>query len=126
MLPGHINSDDDLETASHAGLSARWSLLVDLQAEFGGAFVAYLLLAFVVPCSLLAYVMWGSPASPYGVIVGAAVIFSVCLTISLYSLWWYVWAKRREERAFKLMQQRGEEEYQAIERLAWDKVDRQR
>ena len=110
MLPGRIDSDEDLETDSHAQLSGRWSLLVDLQREFGGAFGAFLIIAIVLPGGLVANVAWGSPDNPDLVLVGAAISFVVCLTISLYALWWYVWAKRREEKTFQMMQRRGEEE----------------
>jgi hypothetical protein len=110
MLPGQIDSDDDVETASHAELSGRWSLLIDLQREFGGAFGAYLIFAILWPGGLVAYTVFGSPDNPTRILFGAALIFIVCLTISLYTLWWYVWAKRREAKTFELMQRRGEEE----------------
>ncbi len=126
MLPGHIDSDDDLETDSHAELAGRWSLLVDLRAEFGGAFGAYLIFAVLLPGALVAYGMWGSPDDPASLLLGAAVIFIVCLSISLYTCVWFVWAKRREEKTFAMMQRRGEEEYERAERLAQEKMVRQK
>lgn len=110
MLPGRVDTDDDVETDSHAQLSGRWSLLVDLHREFQGAFGAYLFFAIILPGGLIADVIWGSPDNPDLVLIGAAISFTICLTISLYALWWSVWVKRREEKTFKMMQLRGEEE----------------
>ena len=110
MLPGHVDTDDDVETDSHAQLSGRWSLLVDLHREFQGAFGAYLFFAIILPGGLIANVIWGSPDNPDLVLIGATISFTICLTISLYALWWSVWVKRREEKTFKMMQLRGGEE----------------
>ena len=110
MLPGRVDTDDDVETDSHARLSGRWSLLVDLHREFQGAFGAFLIIAIILPGCLIANVIWGSPDNPDLVLIGAAISFIICLTISLYTLWWCVWVKRREEKTFKMMQLRGEEE----------------
>lgn len=110
MLPGRVDSDEDMETGSHAELSGRWSLLVDLHREFQGAFGAFLIFAIILPGGLIADVIWGSPDNPDLVLVGAAISFVVCLTISLYALWWSVRVKRREEKTFQMMQRRGEEE----------------
>ncbi len=119
MLPGHVVSDDDDGTEAHAYYAGRWSLLVDLQAEFGGAFGAYLLFAFVVPGLMVASVYFEWTERPELSLFGAAALFIMLVSISLYALIWYRWAKKREQLAFETMQRRGEEELKgAEERIA--------
>ncbi|MCE8513979.1 hypothetical protein KBY22_14830 [Ruegeria pomeroyi] len=44
---------------------------------------------------------------PEATLLGAGLVFVICLTISLHSLAWYFGAKRREHLAFEAMQQLG-------------------
>lgn len=109
MLPGEVPSDLD-EDETHDHLAGRWSLLVDLRAEFQGALGAWLIAAFLFPGFLVGATIWGEHEDPGLALLVAGIIFIVCATIAAYSGWWFVWTARRERRTFELMQRRGEEE----------------
>jgi hypothetical protein len=115
MLPGKVLSDNDDGKEAHAYYAGRWTLLSDLQREFGGLFGAYLFLAFLFPGALIASVFFEWVERPGMTLVFAATLFVALLSISLFSLAWYRWAKKREQRAFEMMQQKGREELELEE-----------
>ena len=107
MLPGEVPSDLDVEDENHDSLVGRWTILVDLQAEFGGAFRAYLLFAFLIPGLLFASAYFGWTDRPSITLAAAFVVFVVLLTVSLYSFVWYRWAKKRQAKTYQLMLRKG-------------------
>lgn len=105
-----VPSDLDDGTESHDYWAGKWSVFSDIHGIFGGSFGLFLVLTLLVPGAMLASVFFDWTEQPDMVLLGAALVFVVCLTLSLHSLAWYVWAKRRERLAFETMQRLGEAE----------------
>jgi hypothetical protein len=107
MWPGEVASDLDIEEENHDNLAGRWSILVDLYVEFQGECGAYLIMALLIPGLLVASVFFEWTQRPELTITIAAVIFIVCITVSLHAYLWFRWVKKRERQAFALMQKEG-------------------
>lgn len=105
-----VPSDLDDGTESHDYWAGKWTVFSDIYGVFGGSFGLFLVLSLLVPCAMVASVFFEWAARPEMTLFGAGVVFIVCLALSLHSLAWYIWAKRRERIAFETMQQLGEAE----------------
>lgn len=116
MLPSEIPSDLTDGEESHDYYAGRWSLLVDLQAEFVGKFGAYLILALLVPSVLVVFVIGDWTDAPDRTLIFAALAFIALGAISGYSFIWYRWAKKRERIAFQMMQAAAKREQDREER----------
>lgn len=104
MWPGEVPSDFEIEEESHDRLAGRWTILVDLYSEFQGECGAYLFLAFLIPGLLVASVFFEWTQRPLLTLAIAAVVFIICITVSLHAYIWFRWVKKRERNAFGLMQ----------------------
>jgi hypothetical protein len=108
MCPGEVSSDLDVEEKSHDHLAGRWHILVDLYVEFQGECGAFLVFAFLIPGLLVASVFFEWTQRPMLTLAIAAVVFIICITVSLHAYFWFRWVKKRERKAFALMQEKGE------------------
>ena len=102
-----VPSDLDDATESHDYWAGKWTVFSDIYGVFGGSFGLFLILSLLLPGAMVASVLFGWAERPEMALLGAGLVFVVCLTLSLHSLAWYVWAKRRERIAFVTMQQLG-------------------
>jgi hypothetical protein len=110
MWPGEVSSDLDVNEESYDNLAGRWSILVDLYVEFQGECGAFLFMAILIPGLLAASVFFEWTQRPLLTLAIGAVVFIICITVSLHSYIWFRWVRKRKRIAFALMQQRGQEE----------------
>ena len=105
MIPTEVPSDLDVREVSREELSGRWTILVDISSDFQGAAGAYAVVGFVFPSILIASVIfgWTDHNHAFWWLLLAAAIFIGCLAISLYSLVWYIWARKRERLIYGLL-----------------------
>lgn len=110
MWPGTVSSDLDVHEVSIGDLFGRWTILVDVRAEFQGAAGAYGLLAIVVAILTAAGVQLGWVENTGRAVSIAAVAFVIFSTVSLYSLLWFYWANKRSKRVWTLLEARRDAE----------------
>ena len=110
MCPGEVPSDLDIEEENHDRLAGRWTILVDLYSKFQGECGAYLFFAFLIPGLLVVSVFFEWTKRPELTLAIAAVVFIVCITVSLRAYIWFRWVKKRERNAYTLMQKKGQGE----------------
>jgi hypothetical protein len=108
MWPGEVSSDLDIEEENHDHLAGRWTILVDLYSELQGECGAYLILAFLIPGLLVVSVFFKWTERPLLAIAIAAVVFIICITVSLHAYIWFRWVKKRQRKAFDLMHNKDE------------------
>jgi hypothetical protein len=106
MWPSEVPSDFDVDEASREALEARWGLLLDLHNDFQGSAFAYAIFAVLLPGLGFAsiYFEWsGGVDDPAIQLLISVALFVSLGSISLYSLVWYFWEKKRLKRVEKLM-----------------------
>lgn len=105
MIPTEVPSDSDMHEVGRSELVGRWTILVEISSEFQGAVGAYALLGILFPCILIASAIfgWTSQEQAFWLLLWAAIIFVGCMSISLYTLIWYFWARKRERAIYDLM-----------------------
>lgn len=106
MLLGEALGEIDGEERSHDFYAGEWFILSDLYGHFQGAFGGCLLLAFLIPGGMVASTIFGWTKHPELTLLGSAIVFVACIAISLHSLAWFIWVKRRERLAFAAMMQK--------------------
>ncbi len=110
VWPGEVPSDLDVDEENRDHLVGRWSILLDLYADFQGACGAYLLVAFLIPGLMVVSVVFEWTERPDVTLAIAAVVFTACISISLYSYIWFRWAKKRVNKVRALMDRIDDED----------------
>ena len=104
LWPSWVPSDMDVDTASFTELAGRRAMLLDLYGEFQGEAGAYAFFAVLLPALSMAsiYFNWdeGYPATT---VIIALAMFVGLGAVSLHSLVWFLWVRRRLRRVEKLM-----------------------
>lgn len=96
MVPGQVPSDFDLQDANADEAAGRHAILVDLYSEFQGAAGAYAALGVLLPLLGGASVLFEwTERSPEVLFLIGAVLFVAMMSIALYSLVWFLWARKR-------------------------------
>ena len=108
-MPGQVPGDlDDDESSDY--FSGKEPLLIDLYSEFQGLYGARLFIAFLFPGIMVASVIFEWASRPELALLGAAAIFIACISISFYSLIWFLWVKKRLRIAEDMMRKKYEKE----------------
>ncbi len=108
MCPGEVSSDLDVEEKSHDHLAGRWRIFVDLYVEFQGECGAFLVIAFLIPGLLVATVFFEWTQHPLLILAIAAVVFIICITVSLHAYFWFRWVKKRLRITRGMMREKDE------------------
>ncbi len=102
LWPSWVPSDMDVDTASFTELAGRRAMLLDLYGEFRGQASAYALFAVLLPILSMASSYFYEANSTFRMFIALA--FSIGLgAVSLHSLVWFLWARRRLKHVEKLM-----------------------
>jgi hypothetical protein len=96
----------DVHKDDYAHLAGRWTILVDLGAEFRREFVIYLVVGLTFVGVLVTAVTLDLTAHAEATLIVAAVIAGICISMALHAYIWSKWIRKREQLIFELMLQK--------------------